>query len=158
VKKCADHDCPRRAPLERRTLLKGGAAGSLLLALPVSCMNSTVSPPTGPVGAGNVSAIAVGTLEAVPGEAVILGRDANGLFAMSAACTHAGCPVSVTSVSGAEELSCPCHGSLFDANGAVVRGPARVALQHYQVDVAADGAITVQGGQPVSAEARTAVA
>jgi Rieske Fe-S protein len=155
LKKCPGHDCSRRS-LERRTLLKGGAAGSLLLVLPVAC-NNTVTPPTGPVAAGNVSAITVGKLQAVPGEAVILGRDSGGLYAMSAACTHAGCMVSVVDLPSVEELSCPCHGSLFDANGAVTRGPARTSLQHYQVDVAADGTITIQGGMPVSADARTAV-
>ena len=156
MKKSPRHDCSRRA-LERRTLLKGSAVGSLLIVLPVSC-DSRVSPPTGPVTAGNVSALAVGTLQAVPGEAVILGRDSGGLYAMSAACTHAGCMLSVTNAAGAEELSCPCHGSLFDVNGDVTRGPALASLQHYQVDVAADGTITIQGGQPVSAQARTAVA
>jgi Rieske Fe-S protein len=157
VKKCNGHDCPRLA-VQRRTLLKGGAAGTVLLALPVSCINNTVTPPTGPVGAGNVSALTVGSLRAVPGEAVILGRDAGGLYAMSAACTHAGCMLDVFSAGSGEELSCPCHGSLFDANGEVTRGPARAPLQHYQVDVAADGTITIQGGTPVSAEARTPVA
>jgi Rieske Fe-S protein len=63
----------------------------------------------------------------------------------------------VAGASGNEDLSCPCHGSLFDANGEVTRGPARAPLQHYQVDVAADGTITIQGGLPVSADARTAV-
>jgi len=155
VKKCPDHACPHS--LERRTLLKAGAAGSLLVALPVAC-NNTVSPPTGPVAAGNVSAITVGALHAVPGEAVFLGRDSDGLYAVSAACTHAGCMLSVTTVAGAEELACPCHGSLFDADGAVLRGPARTALPHFQVDVAADGSITIQGGQEVSAETRTPVA
>jgi cytochrome b6-f complex iron-sulfur subunit len=156
VKKCTDHDCPRSTL--RRTLLKGGAAGSLLLTLPFACNNGAVSPPTGPVVAGNVSAVAVGTLIAVPGEAVILGRDANGLYAMSAACTHAGCMVGPTTASGVEELYCPCHGSVFDTNGEVTRGPARTPLPHFQVDVGADGTITVQGGMPVSADARTAVA
>jgi cytochrome b6-f complex iron-sulfur subunit len=110
------------------------------------------------VGAGNVSAIAVNTMRAVPGEAVILGRDAGGLYAMSAACTHAGCMVDVSTSGGAEELYCPCHGSVFDANGEVMRGPARLPLQHYQVEVAADGTITVQGAMPVSADTRTPVA
>jgi Rieske Fe-S protein len=154
LKKCSGHECPRLRSIQRRTLLKGGAAGTVLLALPVSC-NNTVSPPTGPVGAGNVSALAVGSLEAVPGEVVILGRDAGGVYAMSAACTHAGCMLSVASN---EELSCPCHASLFDANGEVTRGPARTPLQHFRVDIAPDGTITVQGGVPVSADTRTPVA
>jgi Rieske Fe-S protein len=153
LKKCPDHDRPHRS-LERRTLLKAGAAGTLLVALPVAC-NNTVSPPTGPVAAGNVSDTTVGSLRAVPGEAVFLGRDADGLYAVSAACTHAGCMLSATRSS---ELSCPCHGSLFDANGAVIRGPAQTPLPHFQVEVAADGSITIQGGQEVSAETRTPVA
>jgi cytochrome b6-f complex iron-sulfur subunit len=157
VKKCPDHTCPHRS-LERRTLLKAGAAGTLLAALPVAC-NNTVSPPTGPVSAGNVSQTTVGQLTAVSGEAVFLGRDADGLYAVSAACTHAGCMLNATHASaGAEQLSCPCHGSVFDANGAVLRGPAGTPLPHFQVDVATDGTITIQGGQEVSAETRTPVA
>jgi Rieske Fe-S protein len=156
LKKCSDHECPRSRSLARRTLLKGGAAGTLLVALPVAC-NQTVSPPTGPVVAGNVSETPVGTLRAVPGEAVFLGRDSRGLYAMSAACTHAGCMLSVTSSGATPELVCPCHASLFDVNGAVTHGPARTPLQHFQVDVASDGSITVQGGEPISADARTAV-
>jgi Rieske Fe-S protein len=155
-KTCSDHNCPRQS-IERRTLLKGTAAGTLLLALPVAC-NNTVSPPSGPVSAGNVSATSVGALLDVPGEAVILGRDGGGLYAMSAACTHAGCMLAIVGATGNEELSCPCHGSLFDADGAVNRGPAQAPLQHYLVEVVADGSITIHGEQPVAADARTKVA
>lgn len=152
---CLGHTCPRRN-IERRTLLKGGVAGTLLLALPVSC-NDKVSPPSGPVAAGNVSDLQVGTLRAVPNEALILGRDAGGLYAMSAACTHESCPVSVVGSTGHQQLSCPCHGSVFDANGAVTRGPAQTALPHYLVEVATDGSITVHGEMPVSAETRVQI-
>jgi Rieske Fe-S protein len=152
--KCLDHSCPRRT-IERRTLLKGGAAGTLLLALPLACDNK-VSPPTVPVAAGNVSDLQLGTLRAVPNEALILGRDAGGVYAMSAACTHESCPVSVAGAS--HQLSCPCHGSLFDANGAVERGPAQASLPHYLVEIAADGSITVHGEQPVSADTRVQIA
>jgi Rieske Fe-S protein len=138
----------------RRLILKGGAATSLLLVLPAGCNNS-VSPPSGPVPGGIVSDTTVGELRVLTGEVVVLGRDADGLYAMSASCTHAGCLIDVA---GGDSLSCPCHGSLFDANGAVTRGPAGTPLQHYQVDVAPDGTITIHGDQPVSSEARTPVA
>jgi Rieske Fe-S protein len=140
----------------RRSILKGGAAGSLLLVLPVGCDNS-VSPPTGPVPGGNVSATSVGSLELLAGEVVILGRDAGGLYAMSASCTHQGCLVSVVSATTPQSVSCPCHGSRFDVNGAVTQGPAGRPLPHYQVDVATDGTITIHGDIPVSADVRTAV-
>jgi Rieske Fe-S protein len=155
MKKCAG--CSGHE-LERRTLLKGGAAaGALLLVLPSGCGNQTVAPPTGPVGAGNVKDVAIGYLQLVPGEAVILGRDAGGLYAMSDACTHQGCPVQVAGAGASLHLGCPCHGAQYDVNGVVTRGPAPRDLQHYQVDVAADGTITVQGGMPVAADARTPV-
>jgi cytochrome b6-f complex iron-sulfur subunit len=138
-------------------LLKTTAIGPLLLALPAGCNNGVVSPPSGPVAAGNVSETKVGVLSAVTGAAVILGRDAGGLYAMSASCTHAGCLLAVTGAEGAEQLYCPCHGSLFDASGDVTRGPARAALPHYRVDVAADGSITIQGGEPVAPDTRMPV-
>ena len=54
-------------------------------------------------------------------------------------------------------LYCQCHGSAFNGDGAVTRGPARSPLQHYAVTIAADGTITVDGSQPVSTTQRTPV-
>jgi len=140
----------------RRVIIKAGVAGSVALAtFPVAC-NNHPSVPDGPIPAGNTANVAMGSLALVAGENVFLARDAGGLYAMSAVCTHAGCLVSEPSGSTADAV-CLCHGSVFDRNGAVVRGPAGSPLQHYQVDVAADGTITIQGGIPVDAGARTAV-
>jgi Rieske Fe-S protein len=51
----------------------------------------------------------------------------------SAVCTHQGCLVSA--VSGGE-ITCPCHGSAFDAaTGAVRRGPAQKPLPAVPVSV-----------------------
>ena len=86
---------------------------------------------------------------------VVVARDANGVYAMSAICTHAGCFVSDTAGTIAAGLSCPCHGSAFDGEGVVTKGPAPVALEHYTVTIAADGSITVDGSQPVAASTRT---
>jgi Rieske Fe-S protein len=141
----------------RRSILKGGAAAPLLLVLPMSCNNS-VPPPSGPVPGGTVAETTVGSLRVIAGEVVVLGRDDAGLYAMSASCTHAGCLISAAGGTATAGLSCPCHGSRFDANGAVTHGPAATPLPHYQVDVATDGTITIHGEQIVSAEARTAVA
>jgi Rieske Fe-S protein len=138
--------------LNRRKLLcLAGCSG--LAAFGVACGNPTGSPPTGPVGGGNVSALAVGTLIVMG--TVVVGRDANGVYAMSAVCTHAGCLLDDGSRTISAGLYCPCHGSAFDGDGAVTQGPARASLQHYLVTIAADGSITVDGSQPVGANVRT---
>jgi thiosulfate dehydrogenase (quinone) large subunit len=60
------------------------------------------------------------------GQPDVIIRDSSGqLTAMSAVCTHAGCPVSYQS----GQLVCPCHGSVFNARtGAVEQGPASTPL------------------------------
>ena len=144
--------------LDRREVLSlaGRTTGLIIvgMALP-GCQNPTGSPPDGPVAAGNVSALSVGALLVMSN--VVVARDANGIYAMSGVCTHAGCLMDDSSSTIAAGLSCPCHGSTFDGNGSVTRGPARAALQHYAVTVAADGSITVDGSQPVSPDTRTPV-
>ena len=51
--------------------------------------------------------------------------------ALNAKCTHLGCQVRPAG----GHLSCPCHGSSFDLDGSVVRGPAQRPLRRYQVEV-----------------------
>jgi Rieske Fe-S protein len=111
-----------------------------------------VALPTGPIGGGNIKDMPPGTFKVMG--AVAVARDANGLYAMSAICTHAGCATQV--ISGGT-LLCPCHGSMFDQSGSVLRGPAGAALPHYQVTIAADGSITVLAGTIVPDEARVQV-
>jgi Rieske Fe-S protein len=144
--------------LDRRTLFKAAAssAGLIVLAEALSgCGNPTGTPPTGPVAAGNVSALSVGTLRVLSNVAVA--RDSEGVYAMSAVCTHQGCLLSDAGGSIVSGLGCPCHGSAFDGAGAVTRGPAQAALQHYAVSIASDGSMTVDGSQPVSTATRTTV-
>jgi nitrite reductase/ring-hydroxylating ferredoxin subunit len=104
------------------------------------------------VPAGNVSAIPVGKLTVVAG-IFLMGRDANGIYAMSMQCTHKGCAL----VFSGAQLDCPCHHSRFDANGNVLVGPATAPLPHLAVTVDASGNITVDRYAVVSASTRTAV-
>ena len=142
--------------LNRRKLLRlaGSSTGLIIIASAApGCGNPKGSPPTGPVAAGNVSALSVGALLVMSN--VVVGRDAGGVYAMSAVCTHAGCLLDDGSRTVSAGLSCPCHGSTFDGNGSVTAGPARASLQHYAVTIAADGTITVDGSQPVASGTRT---
>ena len=54
--------------------------------------------------------------------------------ALDATCTHRGCQVR-RSGSG---MTCPCHGSSYNLDGEVVRGPAQKPLQRYNIEVKAE--------------------
>jgi Rieske Fe-S protein len=108
--------------------------------------------------AGLVTDYPVGSLEPVGTEPVAIGRDAKGLYAMTLTCTHAGCNMATQGDVAPNGVVCACHGSRFDANGAVVRGPAQDDLAHFAVTVDANGVITVHGDQQVAPTTRTPAA
>jgi cytochrome b6-f complex iron-sulfur subunit len=72
-----------------------------------------------------------GMIMQVRGKAVIVRRDAAGLVAFSAVCTHLGCLVKWDGFR--KEFLCPCHAAVFDSGGRVVSGPAPAPLQQYKV-------------------------
>lgn len=63
----------------------------------------------------------------IGGKEVAAWRDATGkLHTVSATCTHKGCTVTWNNAD--RTWDCPCHGSVFDAEGSVIQGPARKPL------------------------------
>ena len=54
--------------------------------------------------------------------------------AVSPICTHRGCTVDVHG----ERLVCPCHGSTYDRDGKVLKGPAQRALTTYRLTRSGD--------------------
>jgi Rieske Fe-S protein len=58
--------------------------------------------------------------------------DAGELHAVSARCTHLGCIVSWNG--GERTWDCPCHGSRFAIDGAVLQGPAVAPLERVAFD------------------------
>ena len=88
---------------------------------------------------------------------IVLGRDENGLYAMSADCTHQGFGLSASASGGTPSsgLFCGRHGAGFDLNGVVIRGPATRDLPHYPLEIMPDGSIKVCVDSTVPPETRT---
>ncbi len=121
-----------------------------------ACSGSVTAPdPIGQVAAGVVDDYPVGSLRAIGNQPVAVGRDADGFFAMTLTCSHAGCNLAVAGSITPERLRCNCHGAEFDGNGEVLRGPAIAPLQHFDVLIDSAGNVSVDGGTQVPADFRT---
>lgn len=62
---------------------------------------------------------------------VLLINTGTQIVALSAICTHEGCTVAYHPT--ANDIECPCHGSVFSTTGSVINGPALSALKSYSV-------------------------
>lgn len=63
-------------------------------------------------------------------------------FAINAVCTHLGCVVPWNRA--ANKFMCPCHGSQYDADGKVIRGPAPLSLALAHVDIDGDDKVNLR--------------
>jgi len=86
------------------------------------------------------------------GRNVAVFRDQQGVFAISRVCTHLGCIVKPT----AEGFECPCHGSRYDRDGLVTKGPAPRPLQWLEVKEQG-GVLYVDEGTGVAAGTKVKV-
>lgn len=62
---------------------------------------------------------------------VLVVREGEAYEALLLKCTHMGCTPGWNAAQ--RSLDCPCHGSRFDAHGAVLKGPAKQPLEKYAV-------------------------
>ena len=86
------------------------------------------------------------------GRNVAVYRDEQGVYAISRVCTHLGCIVKPT----AEGFECPCHGSRYDRDGVVTKGPAPRPLEWLSVKEQG-GALYVDEGASVAAGTKVKV-
>ncbi|MEU6244795.1 Rieske (2Fe-2S) protein [Streptomyces sp. NPDC047024] len=130
---------PAQPSASRRTVLRGAAVApvaGLGLAACAAPGGSPAPTPTAPVDLGAESEVAKGGAKLFRDHNVVVSRGADGaLKAYSTICTHAGC--AINKLQGTT-LTCPCHGSEFDAaTGKVLAAPATVPLNELPVKVAA---------------------
>lgn len=77
-------------------------------------------------------------------------RDSNGLYALTARCTHDGVTISAET----SDFYCPAHGATFNFNGTVTGGPAFSNLVHYAMCTMSSGHVGVIKSQTVSQSQR----
>lgn len=149
---CQACGCREQQQLDRRGLigrLLGLAGGLLGLSALAGCPGgSTYGRKTETAGAGDVppelSRIEwdrVGLPDGIAAEFKVNGKPAYLMHttirgqatytALLRRCTHNGCTVKYSYIS--RKLECPCHGSSYDAEGNVVKGPAKKPLTRLDV-------------------------
>jgi Rieske Fe-S protein len=150
-------DRQRRVTMDRRWFLRAGGSACVLVAAGLSGCDggegegNELIPGQFPVG--HVDDFPVGSVTRFFEGPFFVLRDEDGLWAMTAICTHEQCVVD----EGDVQLPCPCHGSAFDLDGGVVEGPADSPLDNLAVLVDEDGAVTVDTTQIVPSGTRTPV-
>lgn len=138
-------------PMPRRDWLGLASLWSMASALLFATIGSLRLPVAavvaGPSGGFDVKlpdSLGAGEAFVPPERAVAVYRDTGGVYAISTICTHLGCVVKAN----AEGFECPCHGSRFQADGTVSKGPAPQPLQWLKV-TAADGGFHIDEGKTV---------
>jgi cytochrome b6-f complex iron-sulfur subunit len=137
--------------MNRRSFLTWGSAGVVALGSGVAVslgavvrflVPSVFYEPPQVFKVGTPADFAYGAPTFLVDEKIFVFRDRDKGFAVaSGVCTHLGCTVAY--FQSDHRFHCPCHGSVFASNGAVVHGPAPKALQWFEVTLARDGQLRV---------------
>lgn len=90
----------------------------------------TEPPPQNEFNLGMAQDYPVGSRTLIAEVPALLIRSEAGFSALSLTCTHLGCTLEQEK----DGFACPCHGSRFDAEGHVLRGPAVKTLVALRVE------------------------
>jgi cytochrome b6-f complex iron-sulfur subunit len=127
--------------MNRRDLIQRVVLGSTVLVIAPSilesCSKGSSNAPGGNLPTKIVLDLTLAANSALNGtggwlitqDVIIINTGGGSFSALSSICTHQGCSVAYNS--GAGNIQCPCHGSVFSTTGGVLNGPASRALQSY---------------------------
>ncbi|GAA0920264.1 Rieske (2Fe-2S) protein [Nonomuraea longicatena] len=128
----------------RRQVLGAAGVAACGLALAGCGTGEAAAPGTGAKGQVLVKAaeVPVGGGKIVKRWKLVVTQPSAGVYkAFSTACPHQGCAVGVPEDG---VMTCPCHGSEFDATtGAALKGPAKAPLASVEVRLDGDGIVAV---------------
>ena len=136
-----DHSIGRR-----RLLFIAGTAGlaagalGLLAAAARSLVPAVLYEPPRRFPIGRPRDFAPGSVTFLAEHRLFVFNTPEGLFALSAVCTHLGCTVRDD---GERGFACPCHGSRYERDGRVASGPAPWPLACYSLSVSRRGELVV---------------
>lgn len=99
------------------------------------------------------ASLAAGHAFIPPGRSVAIYRDSDQVYAISTVCTHLGCIVKPID----DGFDCPCHGTKFAKNGAVLKGPAPVGLPWYELKHLGGDDFLVDEGKTVAVGTKVTV-
>jgi cytochrome b6-f complex iron-sulfur subunit len=141
----------------RREFLARSALAAAALVVADGCGDGQIGPPTHAGSGGNPNApvggpvtitvsqfpalATVGKIVDIGHERAVVRTGDTTFLGLSRICTHEQCDADVVN----NLFNCPCHGSLFSATGAVIRGPATEPL--FQLNASFDqatGTLTVE--------------
>jgi len=137
--------------IDRRTFVErtvGAVLGASVLGACASLVTRTIAPVDGTLRLALVHYPELtadnGSLKVMPKGAsdpiYVLALGNRRFAALSPICTHLGCTVEIEQA----RLVCPCHGSMYDREGKVVRGPAEEALASYRTAVTSDDVLVIE--------------
>lgn len=127
---------PRRDFFKALAYYAAAGTGALAIRGLLSFLNFEDEPPRQTeFDLGPAANYAMGSRTVVTAVPAVVSRTAEGFVALSLACTHLGCTVDAET----DGFACPCHGSRYDSEGRVVRGPAQKQLQRLRAETDKNG-------------------
>jgi len=102
------------------------------------------------VNLGKLGGFPADSVTSDPASGIYVVHAAEGLYALSATCTHLGCLTAWKPELGI--IACPCHGSKFNRRGIKVDGPAPRPLNWLKLWINDDGDLLVDKSTTIPAE------